>query len=175
MEAVRYEEFYTIEDYDRWEGRWELIEGRPYAMSPAPLIGHQRVSLQLAKLLDEGACEGCLALQDIDYVVSEETVVRPDVLLICDVEEERLTKTPKMVFEIVSPSTARRDETIKFSIYEREGVAYYGLVYPSLRVVKLYRRNALGRFEKVGDFSKESVTLEEERCTMMLDFGKIWP
>ncbi len=35
---------YTYEDYCQWEGRWELIEGIPYAMSPAPVPGNQWVS-----------------------------------------------------------------------------------------------------------------------------------
>lgn len=33
---------YTYDDYAQWEGRWEIIEGVPYAMSPAPTIKHQQ-------------------------------------------------------------------------------------------------------------------------------------
>ena len=33
--------YYTYEDYCHWEGRWELIDGIPYAMSPAPNPIHQ--------------------------------------------------------------------------------------------------------------------------------------
>lgn len=29
---------YTYDDYVTWEGRWELIQGIPYAMTPAPVI-----------------------------------------------------------------------------------------------------------------------------------------
>ena len=29
---------YTYEDYLCWEGRWELINGIPYAMTPAPTV-----------------------------------------------------------------------------------------------------------------------------------------
>ena len=39
---------YCYEDYKRWEGNWELIYGVPYAMSPAPLIKHQRISNNIA-------------------------------------------------------------------------------------------------------------------------------
>ncbi|HEO65459.1 MAG TPA: Uma2 family endonuclease, partial [Spirochaetes bacterium] len=35
---------YTYEDYVNWEGRWELIDGLPYAMSPLPSINHQQVN-----------------------------------------------------------------------------------------------------------------------------------
>jgi len=29
-------EKYTYEDYKRWKGDWELIEGFPFAMAPLP-------------------------------------------------------------------------------------------------------------------------------------------
>ena len=45
--AAKYRPYYTYEDYCQWEGRWELIEGMPYAMSPAPIPEHQRVSVLL--------------------------------------------------------------------------------------------------------------------------------
>jgi len=35
---------YTYDDYSQWEGRWELIDGIAYAMTPAPWFSHQRVS-----------------------------------------------------------------------------------------------------------------------------------
>ena len=39
---------YTYDDYKLWEGRWELIGGTAYAMSPAPSIAHQAVSNKIA-------------------------------------------------------------------------------------------------------------------------------
>ena len=32
-----YVETYTYEDYKRWEGDWELIDGVPLAMAPSPI------------------------------------------------------------------------------------------------------------------------------------------
>ncbi len=177
MEALHYEELYTLEDYRRWEGDWELIEGRPYAMSPAPIKRHQRISLQLAMALSDAlaACENCEVYQDIDYVVAEDTVVRPDIVVECDAEDEVVAKAPEIVFEIVSPSTARRDETAKFALYEREGVPYYGLVYPEFRVVKLYRRNDQGKYIKIGDFTNETIELQTGKCAVSIDCSTIWP
>ena len=177
MEALHYEEFYTLEDYRRWEGDWELIEGRPYAMSPAPGITHQTISYRLTRILDDAMreCEGCVVVQDVDYEVSEDTVVRPDVVVACNVDGEKLIRAPEIVFEIVSPSTARRDETAKFALYEREGVPYYGLVYPEFRVVKLYRRNDEGKYIKIGDFTKETIELQTGKCTISIDCSTIWP
>ena len=35
---------YTYDDYVLWEGNWELIDGIPYAMSPAPTVTHQEIN-----------------------------------------------------------------------------------------------------------------------------------
>ena len=44
---------YTYDDYVQWEGRWEIINGIPYAMYPAPSKKHQRVSLKIARQLED--------------------------------------------------------------------------------------------------------------------------
>ncbi len=38
---------YTYDDYSHWEGKWEIIEGIPYAMSPSPSPLHQRITAHL--------------------------------------------------------------------------------------------------------------------------------
>ncbi len=42
--AQKYRPYYTYENYCEWEGRWELIDGIPYAMSPLPVPAHQLLS-----------------------------------------------------------------------------------------------------------------------------------
>ena len=166
---------YTANDYKQWEGDWELIEGVPFAMAPSPMSDHQFVNLKIARQLDEAldGCDGCQALFEIDWVVSEETVVRPDSVVICYEPEDLLTKKPEIIFEVVSKSTVRKDENIKFSLYEEEGVEYYVLVYPDLKKAKLYRLVDY-RYRKVGDFSEESYRFELENCKIDFDFGFIW-
>jgi len=44
---------YTYNDYVVWEGRWELIYGVPYAMSPGPSINHQRLNTRITELLND--------------------------------------------------------------------------------------------------------------------------
>jgi hypothetical protein len=43
--ALRIEDLphYTYDDYVQWEGNWEIINGIPYAMSPAPSKKHQQL------------------------------------------------------------------------------------------------------------------------------------
>ena len=49
--ADKYRPNYNYRDYVLWEGRWELIDGMPYAMSPLPIRDHQDINLNLAILL----------------------------------------------------------------------------------------------------------------------------
>ena len=75
---------YTYEDYCQWEGKWELIEGMPYAMSPAPIPQHQRVSLKLGMLLENSLstnCKKCKVYMPIDWKISEETKTMQDMVL----------------------------------------------------------------------------------------------
>ena len=93
-------------------------------------------------------------------------------VLSCNDEGERyLTKAPKIVFEVILPSTARRDEEIKFKIYEEEGVEFYVLVYPNDLRAKVYK-NVDGKFKKVGDFTKES--FDFGICGIKVDFENVF-
>lgn len=44
----RYIPRYTIDDYQHWEGDWELIDGVPIAMTPSPFGHHERIVSRLS-------------------------------------------------------------------------------------------------------------------------------
>ncbi len=171
-----YIEHYTVSDYRQWQGDWELVRGSPYAMTPSPTFTHQRVVLRIARLLDEmlEKCLACHAVFETDVEFSEDTVVRPDCMVICyEPEGERLTRVPELVFEVVSTSSARRDELLKHELYQREGVTHYVLVYPDKRKAKVYRL-VDGVYRKVGEYSMETLLFELSKCAIDFDFGFIW-
>ena len=106
MGALDYLKHYTYDDYAQWEGKWELYEGFPVAMSPAPMISHQTmayaIATQLTNSIDE--CERCVALGESDYKLSDDTIFRPDVVLICDEPHDAyITKAPEIIVEVISP------------------------------------------------------------------------
>lgn len=111
---------YTVLDYHRWEGEWELIRGIPYAIAPSPTILHRWVRIatshQLAELL--AAYPNCLALDETDWIVSEDTVVWPDVMVICD---EFSTKAPHLIFEVVSPAPVAKTNISNSSCTSAKG------------------------------------------------------
>ena len=168
---------YTYADYSQWEGEWELIEGIPVSMAPAPMKIHQRLAGEIFMALNKkmgDECSLCELLYEVDWKVTEETVIRPDIVLVCDDEHEAyLTKAPKIVVEILSPSTAKKDETVKFDIYEAEGVQYYILVYPDDLKAKVYSLKE-GKYIKVGDFTHEILDFDDLECELSLDFARVF-
>jgi Uma2 family endonuclease len=169
---VAYEEKYTVEDYERWEGDWELIYGDAYAMSPSPTYSHQRVSGKIFRQLDErlDSCSRCSAIFETDLEFSSDTVIRPDTMIVFDQHEEKIAKIPEIIFEVIS-TNAKRDEILKFELYENEAVPYYAMVYPQHKKVKLYQLID-GKYRKVDDFSQETYTFDIKHCS--IDFGFIW-
>jgi Uma2 family endonuclease len=176
MSALTVMETYTVQDYLQWEGDWELIYGQPMAMAPSPAFEHQAISMTIARQLDESLddCPHCQALFEIDVEFADDTVVRPDVLVIgYQPEGDRLTRAPDLIFEVVSPRTARRDEIIKLDLYRHEGVAHYVLVYPEAKKAKVWRL-VDGEYRKVADFHDESHNFELSKCAIDFDFSRLW-
>lgn len=168
---------YTYADYKQWEGRWELIYGVPYAMSPAPVYRHQRINTRIVAQLTNALenCHTCEATIYVDYKISENTVLQPDALVICGPFEYGLfiTKAPAIVFEILSPSTRLKDMNLKYEIYEREGVKYYVIVDPVKTSASVYLISD-GKYELVLTTSDGSFDFDIEPCPFSFDFAKIW-
>jgi Uma2 family endonuclease len=167
---------YTYEDYKRWEGDWELIDGMPIAMAPAPMKTDQNISgaiyRELADSLD--ICDECEALYEVDWKIAEDTILRPDILISChDEDKNYITKSPKLIVEVISPSTAKKDEKIKYEIYEKEGVDYYILVYPDDLKAKIFRLKD-DKYVKVGDYTKELFTSQNLECDVSIDFERVF-
>ena len=169
-------EAYTVSDYELWEGEWELIFGQPVAMTPSPGIAHQRLVAAAFRQLDASlaGCSPCEALFEIDVELAQDTVVRPDIVVFCyPAEGDRLTLAPEVIFEIVSPRSSRRDEVVKYGLYQQEGVTYYGLLYPDAKKVKLFRLEQ-GQYRKIGDFHDQPYRFELSQCSLNVDFAALW-
>lgn len=167
---------YLYEDYVQWEGRWELIHGIPFAMTPSPGIAHQAVSSRIDWLLHEAlqTCEECQALLPVDWKIAEDTVVQPDNLVIChEPEHSYLTRAPVLIFEVLSRGTATKDRTTKYALYEKEGVSYYVIVDPEEKLAKVYRLHE-GRYIKVTDAVHETREFDLGKYVIEFDFSKIW-
>ncbi len=176
MGTVEIIEYYTYDDYKKWEGDWELINGVAYAMALSPKITHQALISAISSELfySTKECKKCMVVVEQDWKIKEDTVLKPDVALICDeTNENYITKNPLIVVEVVSPSSSKRDEVYKFDIYEKERVSYYILVYPNDLKAKLYRLEN-GKFSKEGDFINEEFVFEDLECKAKIDFKNVF-
>ncbi len=160
-QAAAREKRFTYGDYLTWpeEERWELIEGVPYDMTPAPSLDHQRISgelfRQISNFLLQRYCEVFAAPFDVRLPEAGEadddvtTVVQPDVTVICDpakLDERGCRGAPDVIMEVISPATAVRDQIHKVSLYEKHGVKEYWLVHPTDRLVTIRLLDAAGRY-----------------------------
>jgi Uma2 family endonuclease len=152
--AKRDTAYHTYVDYLKWpeEVRYELIDGDAYLMAPAPTVRHQEIAgevyRQIANALEGKPYRVFVAPVDVLLPKTEEaddrvdTVVQPDVLVVCDqaqIGERRVRGAPDFVVEVLSPATAGHDMVLKRHLYERHGVREYWLIHPTDRVLTVYR------------------------------------
>ena len=141
--AVKILPNYSYEDYCLWEGRWEVIDGIPYAMSPAPNPRHQMVAAalmgELRNSLKAANCKKCKVYDFIDYKVTEHTILQPDILIVCKpIEKNYLDFAPALVVEILSPATAMKDRNNKFTIYQSQKIPYYIIIDADKKEIEIY-------------------------------------
>jgi Uma2 family endonuclease len=169
---------YTYQDYKMWENQWELIGGLPFSMFPLPSKKHQRLNKKIVQILDaellRNNCKDCEAFLPIDWKIDDDTIVQPDVSIICeDSEGQYVTSTPKLVFEILSPSTRKKDLTIKFNLYQQVGVEYYCIVDPEINSSKIYHIID-GKYQQEFESQNDTYIFIIEDCEIVFDFSKIW-
>jgi Uma2 family endonuclease len=176
MSALDYLPHYTYEDLKIWEDNWEIIDGIAYAMSPSATISHQTIAFEIAFNLRSsiGDCERCLVIGEEDYVINDDTIVRPDVVLICnEPSTQYITKAPEIVVEVISKSTIKKDEGLKFELYEFQKVKYYVIAYPDELIAKVYKlKNHAYILE--GEFSNETYEFEGTTCPALVDFENVF-
>ncbi len=178
MGELDYLPHYTYDDYKLWEGDWELFEGIPVAMSPAPMINHQAIAglfiTKISNEIENKGCNKCFALGEEDYKLRDDIVLRPDVALICaEPNDVYITKAPEVIIEVVSTSTAKNDENYKYHKYEAEGVNYYIIAYPEELYAIVYKL-INGKFKKQGRFSEESYLFDQAACKITINFNEIF-
>ena len=131
---------WTVDDLDDFpEGsttRYELIDGA-LLVSAEPSLQHQRVSLQLLRLLQDAAPEDSEVFLPIDVRLSPTRQIAPDVTVVRrdDATGRRLDGTPLLVVEVLSPSTRTVDLVLKRRVLEEADVPSYWLVDPDDGVV----------------------------------------
>ncbi|MDR1292724.1 MAG: Uma2 family endonuclease [Clostridiales Family XIII bacterium] len=168
MEAIlRYHEHFTYADYVEWDTdeRYELIDGVPYPMFPAPGVRHQGVDgvpylmspapsvrhqeivrkliTEFSLFLKGKPCQAFVSPIDVrlNADAEDDTVLQPDVIVVCDkgkIGDKSINGAPDLVVEVLSPSSERYDLGIKLDKYLSSGVRECWIVNPEAQTVRTY-------------------------------------
>ena len=174
--AIKILPHYTYEDYIHWEGKWEIIDGVPYAMSPAPVPQHQIVSVNLSAefRMQLKKCNTCRVMHPIDYIVKDDIILQPDILIVCKpISKKFLDFPPILVVEILSPGTAAKDRAYKFSIYQSQGIKYYIMVDPDLQEAEVYELTG-GEYKMTAKGKELRHSFELDACKADIEFKEVW-
>ena len=174
--AEKYRPSYTYEDYCQWEGRWELIEGMPYAMSPLPVPQHQNVCLNISIILKNAIsdCKHCKVYLPLDWKIADDTIVQPDVLIVCKkVEKKYLDFPPVLVVEVLSPSTASKDRGEKMELYQMQKVKYYLIADAQFKKIEIYEL-VNNQYQPVSVNPDSFEFTFEENCSAKVAFTNVW-
>ena len=175
MVTTRTSSWPTYEDYLNLPGddRYELINGE-FILVSAPNTAHQTVStgfiLSLGNFVVQGNL-GSVFHAPTEVILTDPegiNIVQPDIIFVSKEREHIITRpniqgAPDLLVEILSPSTGRRDRTIKFDLYARHGVKEYWIADPDAQTVSAMLLKD-GEYETVGEYGIEdtltSPTLE---------------
>ena len=146
---------HTYSDYLIWSAERgdELIDGVAYVKeppSPSPL--HQEIVgelyRQISNSLKGKSARVYIAPLDVRLPKNGaaddqiDTVVQPDVFIVCNpgkLDDRGMCGAPDWIAEVLSPSTARYDRTLKLRAYERAGIPEVWLIDPADRTVGIHR------------------------------------
>lgn len=139
---------FTIEDLEKFpdDMRMELIDGVIYDMA-APNHKHQIIAGKVFWIFEDfvmkkkGKCIVEMAPMNVQLDRDDKTMVQPDILITCD--RDKLLKNsvygdPDLVVEILSPSTRKKDVTIKLRKYKNAKVREFWIIDPEKKLVQVY-------------------------------------
>lgn len=154
------------------EVRHEYVAGQAYAMAGAS-ARHNRIAgnifTRLNVHLDGADCEPFMS--DMKVRVSPDLFYYPDVFVACDPPggDPYFRTEPRLVVEVLSPSTERADRREKLAAYrDCPSVQEYALVSQDGALVELHRRDGEGWRTDIFDAAEDRVTFDSVGLTLSL-------
>jgi len=141
-----------MEELSYKEDAWmEKVDGKIVMMSPRPFVKHTIIASNIFAIFHRFLRgKPCVAFGDgVDVHLDEKNTFIPDVMIVCNqdiIHEDAIYGAPDLVVEVLSPSTMRRDRTVKMKKYAAAGVREYWIVTPGTKSIEVYL-NQDGTFE----------------------------
>jgi Uncharacterized protein conserved in cyanobacteria len=150
--ALRQDNYLTPEEYLDGEQfaieKSEYVRGEVYAMAGAS-DRHVKVTLNAALLIKQqlrgSGCSTYIADMKV-RIEADDTFFYPDVMVTCEpsdqlAERDYAKHHPKLIVEVLSPSTEDKDRGSKFISYRKlDSLEEYLLIDPRKYYVELFRR-----------------------------------
>ena len=125
---------YTLSEYfeldnNSMDNKYEFYDGEIVTIMPGTTKKHNRIIRNFNRIFDkQSTCEvyfESLRLQ----VLPDKTYVYPDLMLVCDDNNDPITATnPVLVVEVLSPSSIERDTVKKLHYYKQISTLLYYLI-----------------------------------------------
>ena len=123
--------------------RYEVVRGE-LLVTPAPSFQHQAAVLEMVLVLRDYTDRtgvGYALMSPADIEPEERALVQPDVFVGRQPRPRDWSDFRRLLLavEVLSPSTARADRTVKRSLFQRTGVPEYWIVDLDARLVERWR------------------------------------
>lgn len=170
---------FTADNYLTWESaqldRHEYLDGEVFAMAGADdrhVTASMNIAFALRQHLSGSPCRTYMSDMRLQ-VAAANSYFYPDVLVTCsalDAASPLIKSEPKLIIEVLSPSTAAYDRGLKFSHYRSlASLEEYALIDLDSRTTDCYRLGADG-FWVLHPFARgEAVTLASVALTLSAD------
>ncbi|MCB1920436.1 MAG: Uma2 family endonuclease [Candidatus Competibacteraceae bacterium] len=143
----QYSDDVSVAEFIEWENqqdtRHELLDGEVIAMTGGT-VAHASLILQIgAALLHHLKGTPCRVFTSDLKVQALKNVFYPDVVVSCESQEndDVLCHCPKLIIEVLSSSTSRKDRSKKRLAYQEiESLEEYVLVSQEAKHIEVYRR-----------------------------------
>jgi Uma2 family endonuclease len=168
-EPLTTKEFFALDVDEKL--KVELIGGA-LAVSPSSKVWHGIVSLKLHAALTAALGQDFIVYLDLDVIVDEENVPRPDVFVVRSkpYDPDRVTKATDVLLaiEIMSPGSKTNDRRVKPALYRDAGI-------PSWRIERSGKQLLLVEIPLQGDEQVHlgQVTLKVAGIDVPIDLGAI--
>jgi Uma2 family endonuclease len=138
----------SLEAYLAWENeqpdKHEFHRGEVFAMVGGRRVHGVVVTNLTAALRPALRGTPCRVFSESMKVQpADDTILYPDLFVTCDpadLRTEMIFRAPKLVIEVLSPTTQAYDRSLKFALYRRmASLQEYALVDPDTRRVEVFR------------------------------------
>ncbi len=158
--------------------RYELLGGDLH-VTPAPSPHHQRVSKRLQRQLEayfEARGLGEVFNAPVDVILTRHDVVEPDLVVVTvpsQVSARAIEGPPTLVVEILSPTTATYDRTVKARRCAELGIPHFWVVDPERRRLECYRAEG-GAYQRALEAEDGETVEHPDWPGLRVALGDLW-